>query len=327
MIHRRSLLIALGACPLAAPLRPFAQTAKPARIGYLASGTEASARSSLEVFKQAFRDLGRVEGRDYVLETRFADSRLDDLPNLAAELVRLRMDVILAESTTPARALQKATSTIPIVLATSGDPVGSGLARSLGRPGGNVTGNSLLLTDIAPKHLELLRDAIPNLTRLAVLMNPAYQSHRDALKILQTSALRIGVQILPIEARSPEQIAPGFLLLAVQKAEAIIVLIDPIFGVRQQEIADLALKGRLPIVAQNPNSADAGFLIAYGPSMAEFFRRTAYYVDKILKGAKPAELPIEQPSTFELVINLRTAKALGLKVPQSILLRADRVIE
>lgn len=328
MNRRRNLLIALGAGAFAAPLRPFAQRpAKPVRVGILATSTQADLAPSLDAFKQAFRESGYVEGRDYVLESRFANGQLDRLPGLAAELAQLKVDVIMATPATPTRAAQKATTTIPIVMISAGDPVGSGLVKSLGRPGGNVTGTSNSLTDIAPKHLELLHDTVPKLSRLAVLMNPVYQSHRDALKIIQALAPRIGVQILPIEARSAEEIEKGFSLLVEQKAEAVIVVTDPIFLERRRQIAQLAVNRRLPCVGYSPQYADAGFLIGYGPNRFEFWRRTAYYVDKILKGAKPADLPVEQPTKFEMVINLKTAKAIGVKFPQVILLRADRVIE
>lgn len=273
------------------------------------------------------RKFGYIEGRDYVLESRFANGQLDRLQGLAMELVRLRVDVIMAATAAPTRAAQKATSTIPIVMITVGDPVGAGLVKSLGHPGGNVTGNSLSLTDVAPKHLELLRDSVPRLSRLAVSMNPAYQSHRDALQILQALAPRIGVQILPIEIRSAEEIARGFSLMAKQNAQAVIVAADPIFTGLLPQIAELALNGRLPCVGYFSASADAGFLISYGVNQLEFFRRAAYYVDRILKGAKPGDLPVEQPTKFELAINLKTAKALGITIPQSVLLRADRVIE
>ncbi len=271
--------------------------------------------------------MGYIEGRDYVLEFGFADGRLDRLPGLAAELVRLRVDLIIATPATPTRAAQKATTTIPIVMVSAGDPVGSGLVKSLARPGGNVTGTSNSLTDIAPTHLDLLRDTVPKLSRLAVLMNPAYQSHRDALKIIHALAPRIGVQILPIEARSADEIEKGFSLMAEQKAEALIVVTDPIFLERRRQIAEMAEKGRLPCVGYASQYADAGFLIGYGPNRFELFQRTAVYVDKILKGAKPADLPVEQPTKFEMVINLRTAKRLGLTIPRSVMIRADRVIE
>jgi putative ABC transport system substrate-binding protein len=326
MNRRQAVLamLALGATPLGA----FAQQAgKVWRIGFLYLSTQTVTALRLDAFKQAFRDLGYIEGRDYVLELRFADNHGDRLPMLAAELVRSSPDLIMAGPATPTIAMQKATATIPIVMVSVGDPVGSGLVKSLAHPGGNVTGTSNSLTDIAPKHLDLLHEIVPKMSRLAVLMNPNYQSHRDALKILQTLAPRIGVQILPIEAQSAQEIENGFSLMTKQNARAIIVVTDAIYLERRWQIAELAMKNRLPCVGYSQEYADAGFLFGYGPNSLEFFRRAAVYVDKILKGAKPADLPVEQPTTFELVINLKTAKALGIKIPQSVQIRADRVIE
>jgi len=328
MNRRRNLLIALGSGAFAAPLKPFAQqSAKPARIGFLATASEGELAPSLDIFKQAFRKFGYIEGRDYVLESRFANGHLNHVPGLAAELVRLKVDVIMAAATTATRAAHKATTTIPIVMISAGDPVGSRLVKSLGRPGGNITGTSNSLTDIAPKHLELLHDISPALSRLAVWMNPAYQSHRDALKTIQALAPRIGVQILPIEIRTAEDVEKGFSLLAARNAQGVIVVIDPILTGRMRQIAELAVKGRLLSVGYFSGNADVGFLIGYGPNQLEFYRRAAYYVDRILKGTEPGDLPIEQPTKFDLAINLKTAKALGITVPQSLLQRADRVIE
>ena len=326
-MNRRDTVIALLALAVAPLGAKAQQRGKVWRIGFLSTSTQADTAPSLDAFQQAFREFGYIEGRDYVLESRFADGHLDRLPGLAEELVRLRVDVIITVAATATRAARKATATTPIVMISAGDPVGSGLVKSLARPGGNVTGTSNSLTDIAPKHLDLLHDTVPKLSRLAVLMNPSYQSHRDALKIIETLAPRIGVRILPIEARSAQEIEKGFSLIAEQNAQAVIVMSDPIFGERRRQIAELAVKGRLPSVGYTPAYADVGFLIGYGANRIELYRRTAYYVDKILKGAKPADLPVEQPTKFELVINLKTARALGLKIPPSVLLRADRVIE
>jgi ABC-type uncharacterized transport system substrate-binding protein len=326
-IDRREFLIAAGGL-LALPLASLAQqTGKLIRIGLLITSTRKDIAPRLEAFKMAFRELGYVEGRDYVLEERYAANDLDRLSSLATDLVRQNVDVIMAGTATPTRAAQRATTAIPIVFISAGDPVGSGLVKSLARPGGNITGNSNSLTDIAPKHLDLLHQALPRLTRLAVLMNPNYQSHRDAQKIIGTLAPKIGAHVVPIEARSAGDIEKGFFVMAEQKAEAVIVVTDPIFQERRRQIADLAVKGRLPSVGYSAEYADAGFLVGYGANPSGFYRRSAVYVDKILKGAKPADLPVEQPSTFEFVVNLRTARELGLKMPQSILLRADRVIE
>ena len=241
--------------------------------------------------------------------------------------MRLKVDVIAVWAATASRAVQKATATIPVVMMSVGDPIGSGLVKSLARPGANITGTSNSLTDIAPKHLDLLRDTIPGLTRLAVLFNPAYQSHRDALKIVQALAPRIGVQVLPVESGTFTEIEKGFVRMAAQKAQAVIMVPDPIFYGSLRQIAELALKSRLASVGYGSEYADAGFLIGYGANRLNIARRAAAYVDKILKGAKPADLPVEQPLKFELMVNLKTAKLLGIAIPQSILFRADRVIE
>lgn len=326
-MNRRATILALFVFG-AAPLASFAQrSAKSLRIGFLGLSTQADVAPGLDAFKQAFRELGYVEGRDYVLESRFANDQFHRLPGLAVELVGLRVDLIMAAQATPTLAVQKETTTIPIVMISVGDPVGSGVVKSLASPGGNITGTSNSLTDTAPKHLDLLRDTVPKLSRLAVLINPIPRSNRDALKIIQALAPQIDVQILPIEARSAQEIEKGFSLMVEQNAKAIIVVPNPIFFNRRQQIADLAVKGRLPCVGYSSEYADTGFLIGYGPNRVEFYRRTAVYVDKILKGAKPADLPVEQPTKFELVINLKTAKRLGLTIPRSVMIRADRVIE
>jgi len=326
-MNRRAAILALLAFG-AAPLASFAQrSAKPARIGFLSLSSQADVAPGLDAFKQTFRELGYVEGRDYVLELRFADGQFRRLPGLAAELVRLRVDLIMAAQATPTLAVQEETTTIPIVMISVGDPVGSGVVKSLASPGGNITGTSNSLTDTAPTHLDLLRDTVPKLSRLAVLINPIPRSNRDALKIIQALAPQIDVQILPIEARSAQEIEKGFSLMVEQNAKAIIVVPNPIFFDARRQIAESAANGRLPCVGYSSEYADAGFLIGYGPNRVEFYRRTAVYVDKILKGTRPADLPVEQPTKFELVINLKTAKRLGLTIPRSVMIRADRVIE
>lgn len=252
-INRRDTalaLLVLAAAPLGAEAQ---QKGKVWRIGFLHLASQADVAPSLDAFKQAFRALGYTEGRDYVLELRFADGHLDRLPSLASELVRLQTDVIMAAATSSARAVQKASTTIPIVFISTGDPVGSGLVKSLARPEGNATGTSNSLVDIAPKHLGLLRDTVPGLSRLAVLINSSLASptHRDVLKLTQALAPRIGVQILPIEARSAQEIKQGFSLMAKQNAQALIVLADSIFLERRLQIAELAVNGKLPCVGYN----------------------------------------------------------------------------
>jgi len=325
---RRRVLFALAASALTAPFGTFAQPkGKVWRIGFLTLSTQTGVATPLDSFKRAFRVLGYEEGRDYSLEPRFAEGIESRLPSLAVELVGLRVDLIMTHAATPTLAAHRATQTIPIVMTSAGDPVGSGVVKSLANPGGNVTGTSNSLTDIAPKHLDLLRDTIPGVSRIVILMNPDLQSHRAALKVIREMAPRIGAEILPVEAQSAEEIQKGFLQMARENAKAPIVVIDPIFLDRRRQIADLATKARLPCAGYSSEFADAGLLIGYGPNRSELFQRAAIYVDKILKGSKPSDLPVEQPTKFELVVNLKTAKAIGIKIPQSVLVRADRVIE
>lgn len=322
-------LLALGGVPLigSSPLSAWAQqTAKVWKIGYLGLSTQADLTASLNSFKDAFRALGYHEGRNYTLEIRFAENKLDQLPVLASELVRLKPDVIMTAAATPTLVVQKATSTIPIVMIGVGDPVGSGVVKSLARPGGNTTGLSNTFTDIATKHLDLLREIKPTLSRLSVLINPAYKSHRDTLAILQNAGGRIGVRVLSVEVGSAQEIEKGLSTLAELSSEAVIVIPDAIFEERRRQIADLALKSKVACVGFYSSGPASGFLFSYG-YYGRQYRRAAIYVDKILKGAHPKDMPVEQPTNYQLVINKKTAETLGIKLPQSILLRADRVIE
>jgi putative tryptophan/tyrosine transport system substrate-binding protein len=241
--------------------------------------------------------------------------------------VRLQVHVMLCRAGTASLAAQAATTTIPIVMVAAGDPVLSGLVKSLGRPGGNVTGTSNSLTDIASKHLELLRDTLRGLSRLAVLMNPDYRTHRAAVQQLQALSAAVGVQILPAEARDAGQIQQAIEAVARQNAEAVIEIFDPIFLSQRHKIAELLLARRLASTSYSSVFAEAGLLFSHGPDLLEFWRRTAYFVDKIVKGTPPANLPVEQPTKFELLINLKTARALGIAIPQAVLLRAERIIE
>jgi putative ABC transport system substrate-binding protein len=242
-------------------------------------------------------------------------------------LVRLKVDVIVSGASQAISALQKATTTIPIVMANAGDPVGTGFVASLARPGGNITGLTHLLSDTSPKHLEFLLSMVPKLPRVAVLVNPVNPSNVTALKSVQSAAQRVGVKVLPVEARTAQEIENAFPMMIQGNASAVIVMSDPIFIQQHRQIAELAAKNQLPSVSSNREYVEAGGLMSYGPNLAEQFRRAATYVDKIFKGAKPGDLPVEQSTTFELLINRKTAKALGLTVPSELLLRADRVIE
>jgi len=276
---------------------------------------------------RGMRELGYVEGKNLIIEWRFADGKAGRLPDLAAELVRLKPDVIVSGSSQGISALQKATTTIPIVMATGGDPVGSGFVKSLARPGGNITGLTNQGTDIGAKQLELLLGIVPGLSRVAMLVNPVNPSLALVLKNVQSAAQRAGVTVLPFEVRTTEEIESAFLAIVQANAKAVIVPTDSIFLDQYPRIAGLAAKHRLPSVSQIGDYVDAGGLVSYGPSLRELFRHAAIYVDKIFRGAKPGDLPVEQPTTFAMHINARTAKALGITIPQSIILRADRVLE
>ena len=329
-IARRRLLIALGAGALTATLGAFAQPpGKVRRIGGLAvrsRSTPSNPEIFYDSFTQGMRELGYVEGKNIVIEWRFADSKFERLPGLAAELVRLNPEVIVTHSTPATEALQRATRTIPIVTNVN-DPVGSGFAASLARPGGNITGMSIISADLSPKQLELLQAIVPKLSRVAVLMNPNTSSLAPVLKSVQAAGQTIGVQVLPVEARNPEEIERGFAAMRQERADALIILADAFFIAHRRQIAELAMKARIPTIAWARELVEAGGLLSYGQNLADNYRHAATYVDKILKGAKPRELPIEQPMKIHLVINRKTAKALGITIPQSLLLRADEVIE
>jgi putative ABC transport system substrate-binding protein len=320
------VLMALGAVPLAAEAQ---QAAKIARIGYLSPNLAATPHLR-EAFRQGLRDLGYVEGRNLVIEYRDAEGKLERLPALAAELVALKVDVILAEGgTLGPRVAKQATRTIPIVFA-AGDPVGSGLVTSLARPGGNVTGLSNLSAELVGKRLELLKQAVPGVSRVAVLRHPVALGERtakDMLKAADVAARALGVQPQFIEGRGPDEFARAFSDMTSARAGALTLLPSAMFLREHRRLVDLAAKNRLPAVYTSREFVDAGGLMSYGANQPDLFRRAATYVDKILKGAKPGDLPVEQPTKFELVINLKTAKALGLTIPQSVLARADEVIQ
>ncbi len=328
MNNRRKLVIALGAGALAAPLASFSQQQdKIWRVGFL---TQRHRPASFDpdiigLFTQGMRDLGYVEGKNLVIESRFADDKVERLPGLAAELVRLKVDVIVVNASAAISAAQKATTTIPIVMTGTGDPVGSGFVKTLARPGGNITGLSSMSDDIHPKLLELLIAMAPKLARVAVLVDPASLTRITILKGIQAAAQNSGVKILPVEARTPAEIENAFSIIAKEKAQAVIVSRSGFFLQQGRQIAELAAKNRMPSIHGVREYVDAGGLMSYGPRTD--YRRAATYVDKILKGAKPGDLPVEQPTTFELFINGKTAKALGLKIPQSLLIMADKVIE
>ena len=272
------------------------------------------------------RDLGYVEGKSFIVDWRFADGKYERLPGFAAELVKLNVDVIVAAPSPAIRAAQQATSTIPIVMAGTGDPVGAGFVVSLARPGGNITGLSNVGGEISAKYLELLLAIVPRLSRVAVLGNSGSATHSAVLKNVITSAQKLGIQVVSVEAQTPEQIERGFSSMPHERIGAVIIALDAFLAQQRKQIADLAVKFRLPSIF-NSAYAEAGGLIGYSQRTGENYQRAAVYVDKILKGAKPSDLPVEQPTKFELIINRRTANALGLTIPQSLLISADKVIE
>jgi putative ABC transport system substrate-binding protein len=282
-----------------------------------------------EAFRQGLRELGYIEGQNIVIEHRSPEWHYERLPGLATDLVRRKVDVIVAASPAATKAAKQATSTIPIVFTVSGDPVADGFVASLARPGGNITGLATVGPELVEKQLELLKAVAPKVSRVAVLQNP--NTHRDAhsavLRQAEGSARGLGMQLQFLDARTPSEIETAFAAMSSQRADGILVLRDAVFRAQRTQITALAAKNRLPAVYGLREEAEAGGLIAYGASVPQMYRRAATYVDKILKGAKPGDLPVEQPTKFELVINLKTAKALGLTIPPSLLLRADQVIE
>ena len=273
------------------------------------------------------RELGYAEGKNFTIQWRFADGIYERLPGLAAELVQSKVDVIVAGTTLSVQAAYQATIAIPIVMVAVPDPVGEGFATSLSRPGRNITGLSNIVTEISVKHLELLRAAVPKLSRLAVLINPLNPSDALILEQISGAAYAIAVKVLAVEASNAKQIEAGFDAMARARAEALIVTADPYFDVRRTQIAELAMKNRLPAIFSNRELTEAGGLMSYGQDLAQHYWRAATYVHKILNGAKPGDLPIEQPTMLELVINRKTAQALGLVVPQELVFRADTLIE
>jgi ABC-type uncharacterized transport system substrate-binding protein len=316
---------------VAAPLAAEAQqAAKVPRIGYLA-GNLAPSPHLTEAFLQGLRDLGYVEGRNVVIEYRDAEGKFERLPALAAELVALKVDVIMTGGTPHALAAKQATKTIPIVFAAdAADAVGSGIVPSLARPGGNVTGLSLLGPELVGKCLELLKQAVPGVSRVAFLWHPGVfpeRTEKDMLKEAEVAARALGVRPQFVEARGPADFDRAFSEMTRARAGALTVLPSAMLSNERRRLVDLAAKNRLPAVYSSREFVDAGGLMAYGPNVADLLRRAATYVDKILKGTKPADLPVEQPTKFELVINLKTAKALGLTIPPLLLLRADQVIQ
>ncbi len=329
MTTRRRFLIALGAGILAVPRGSLAQPAsKGARIGFLYYGSRQTALDTgrYNAFIQGMGELGYTEGKNFTLEARFADGKGERLPALAAELVRLKVNVIVATGSPVYRALQHST-TIPVVATVTFDPVADGYAASMARPGGNFTGLSLGAGDLGPKLLELLKAAVPKMSRVAVLLNPGNPAHPQRVIRIMSAAQNVGIQVWLAEAGTVQEIEREFAVMTKERANAAIIVADGLFLQESQSIAGQALKHRLPSISQLRELTEAGGLISYGPNSLDNFRRAATYVDKILKGAKPGDLPFEQPTRYHLVINRKTATALGLKIPEALLRQADEVIQ
>jgi putative tryptophan/tyrosine transport system substrate-binding protein len=328
-MNRRESVLALLALGVAGSLAAEAQQGgKVYRIGYLSTPTRASVEPGLQAFLRTLRELGWVEGQNLIIEYRWAEGKVERLPNLAAELVRLKVDLIVAPAGSAALAAKNATSSIPIVMIFASDPVEMGLVASLRRPGGNVTGTTFTPgSEIFGKQLQILKETIPSASRLAILSNPSDSSFALQMREVETAARSLRIRVQHVEARGSEEFDSAFAAMARERADALLVQASSTFLAHGAKLAELALKGRLPTMYSFRVNVEAGGLMAYAVNMREFVERSAFYVDKILKGVKPADLPVEQPTKFVLVINLKTAKALGLTIPQSVLARADEVIQ
>ena len=324
MIDRRTFVSTFAVCLFASPFTTFAQQpAKLPRIGILGNESKGTAWDS---FRQGMRELGYVDGRNVTMDWRWAEGRTDLYPALAIELVQLKADVIVASSTQAIRAVKQLTGTIPIVMANSAYPDKIGLVESLARPGGNVTGLSNVSPDLMGKRFELLKEIAPKVSRVAVLWNPASPVEPLGFRAVQAAGAAAGLEILSIEVRTPDDFAAAFAAVTASRADALYPLANPVNSKFRQLIADFALKSRLPDIYEDRSYVESGGLLSYGPSFNDMYRRAATYVDKILKGQKPAELPVAQPTEFELFINPKTAKALGLPIPQSMLLLRGGVL-
>jgi putative ABC transport system substrate-binding protein len=326
-MKRREFITLVGGAAATWPLAAHAQqSAKPPTIGFLIGGSPSSDRQWIAAFVQRLRELGRIEGKTVAIEYRSAEGRIERYTEIATEFVQMRVDVIVTAGTAAVRAAKQATSVIPIVFAAAGDPVGSGLVASLARPGGNVTGLSLQFTDLTNKRLELLREVLPHLSRLGILANAGSPSALLEMQEAQATARTLGIEVVTPDVRRLEDIAPAFEAFK-GRVDAVFVIFDPLVNTDRVHINTLMLAARMPTMDGGRELVEAGGLMSYGPSIPDMFRRAADSVDKILRGAKPAEMPVEQPTKFELVINLKSAKIIGLTLPPTLLARADEVIE
>jgi len=329
MTRRRELLIALGIGTLSIALATQAQQpTKIPRIGYLGGGTSRAGAASIEAFRQGLRELGYVEGKNIVIEYRYADGKVERLPALAVELVRLKVDVIVTVGPLPTRAAKEATTTIPIVMGQDPDPVGTGFVASLARPGGNITGLSTLAPELIGKRLELLKEIVPKLSRVAVFGTSTRPGSAQALKEIELAAKAFGVQLQYLDVLDPKDIETAFRAAGNGRADAVLTLLAGAVATdHQTEIFELAVKSRLPAIYDRAEYVQAGGLMSYGVNIGDLSRRAAAFVDKILKGTKPADIPVEQATKFEFIINLNAAKQIGLKIPANVLARADKVIQ
>jgi len=326
-MNREIFSVTLGAVFLALSLSAEAQQTarKVPVIGVLRTDTPSIFATRNEAFRQGLRDLGYIEGKNIQIEYRYAEGRSDRLPGLAAELVRLKVDVILTASASAAQAAGNATAAIPIVVASAGDLVGSGLVASLARPGGNITGSTSLAPDLSGKRIELLKEILPQASRVAVLLDPG-PGDQDQLRETETAARQLGVKVHAVEVKDRNEFENAYVAMAKQRHDAMIIIQGSLTLNYRTQLVELALKHRLPAMCEQAEWAQDGCVASYGPDLIYFYRRAAVFVDKILKGTKPADIPVEQPSKFEFVINLKAAKQLGLTIPQSMLFRADKVI-
>jgi putative ABC transport system substrate-binding protein len=326
---RRHLLIALAASVLGAPLRSFAQQRKIAVIGYLTPVVpQNGADFRFDAFRQGMRELGYVEGKDVRYEVRWGEGKLDRMPALAAELVRMKVDILVASSSPAYLAALEATRTIPIVMPVSSDPVGDGIVASLAHPGGNITGLSLMAPELGAKRLQLLRQVMPKPARaVGVMWNPAYKGMSARFREAQAAAPAVDMEIRSLEVRDLREMELLFDAVSRNPPAGLVLLADPLTMSLRARIVEFAREKRLPAIYEQRDFAEAGGLMSYGPSLRDLHRRAAYYVDRILKGAKPGDLPIEQPTRIELVVNLKTARALGLTIPPAVLANADQIIE
>ena len=328
-MNRRETVLGLLALDVA-PFATFAQRQEKVwRVGFLALVSRPVSLESHRIgaFSRRMRELGYIEGKNLVIEWRFADGKPERLPSLAADLVQLKVDVIVTGSNAAVSSAQKATTTTPIVMGNSDDPVADGFVKSLARPGSNITGLTNLYSDLGPKQLEILLNTVPKLSRVAVLVYPAYSSHARLLKKLENAAQKASVEVRSVEARTSAEIDSGFSRMSRENAGAVIIGSAPLFNQQTRQIAELTKKHQLPSISAIREHADAGGLMSYGQNLADNYRHAATYVDKILKGAKPGDLPVELPTKLELVINRKTAGVFGLTIPKELLLRADQVID